>query len=47
MVSGVKGCMYHTRPRGMGEPKALNVANTGTPCDRVKALSPDEWSEWG
>ena len=39
--------MVHIRPRGMGEPKAPNVANTMTPSDRVKAQSLDEWSDWG
>ena len=39
--------MFHTQPRGRGEPKAHILANTATPCDRVKALSHDEWSDWG
>ena len=36
-----RGCM------GWVSPKAPNVANTVTPCDRVKARSLDEWSDWG
>ena len=39
--------MFHTQPRGWGEPKAPILANTATPCDRVKALSHNEWSDLG
>ena len=34
-------------PVDWASPRPPIVANTMTPCDRVKALSLDEWSDWG